>query len=180
MAPSAIVRCDRVKKRRAQSDSIFDVSSVFHDSPPFSMSTLTTLTSTTQTPTVLPQTPVSQSTGQASGSPQNTQWGPQGIATVVFGCVSSVLALLGILLIIWLARRRSRIPSTDLRTKSPSREGIAQVGLGDSIIRRVGAGNTSGGEERAVKIMLWERQYVRERQYSWRRKLPTEDSSGLP
>jgi len=180
MALSAIVRCDGAKKRRAQSECISDTSSVFHDSPPSSTSTLTTPTSMTQTPTVLLQTPVSPPTDQASGSPQNSQWGPQGIGTVVFGCVSSVLALLGIFLTIWLARRRSRIPSTDLRTKSPSREGIAQVGLGDSIIRRMGAGNTSGGEERAVELMLWERQYVRERQYSWRRKLPTEDSSGLP
>ena len=51
-------------------------------------------------------TNISYSTATSSQVQQNSQWGPGGISTVVFGCIASILGMLAIWATIWLGHRQ--------------------------------------------------------------------------
>ena len=51
-------------------------------------------------------TNISYTTAASSSVQQNSQWGPGGIGTVVFGCIASILGMLTIWATIWLGRRQ--------------------------------------------------------------------------
>ncbi len=52
--------------------------------------------------------PINVSYPTVSSSPvqQNSQWGPDGISTIVFGCIASILGMLAIWATIWLGHRQ--------------------------------------------------------------------------
>ena len=62
--------------------------------------------------TVFPETEavaltnISYFTSTSSQVQQNSQWGPGGISTVVFGCIASILGMLAIWATIWLGHRQ--------------------------------------------------------------------------
>ena len=51
-------------------------------------------------------TNISYTTATSSSVQQNSQWGPGGISTVVFGCIASILGMLAVWATIWLGRRQ--------------------------------------------------------------------------
>lgn len=51
-------------------------------------------------------TNISYPTATSSSVLQNSQWGPGGISTVVFGCIASILGMLAIWATIWLGHRQ--------------------------------------------------------------------------
>lgn len=53
-------------------------------------------------------TNISYTTATSSSAQQNSQWGPGGISTVVFGCIASILGMLAIWATIWLGHRQFR------------------------------------------------------------------------
>ena len=76
---------------------------------------------------------ISYSTATSSQVQQNSQWGPGGISTVVFGCVASILGMLAIWATIWLGHRQfssnsmprplSLLPKTDaVHSRTESRD----------------------------------------------------------
>ena len=50
----------------------------------------------------------SHPTATSSPVQQNSQWGPGGVSTVVFGCIASILGMLAIWATIWLGHRQFR------------------------------------------------------------------------
>ena len=58
-------------------------------------------------PGVTTLTNISFPAATSSSVQQNSQWGPGGISTVVFGCIASILGMLAIWATIWLGHRQS-------------------------------------------------------------------------
>jgi len=88
----------------------------------------------------------SLATALGSTATQNNQWGPQGIGTVVFGCVPTVLTPLSLFLTIRQARRHFELSSTAFRQQPVSSGSLRDFDVGDNMDRRMEAGNAGEGE----------------------------------